>query len=54
MELSQAGKTPLDLPNGEKRSFLGDGDEVIERGRCSREGYAPIGFGEARGRIMPA
>jgi fumarylacetoacetase len=54
MELSQAGKTPLELPNGEKRSFLGDGDEVIERGRCSREGYAPIGFGEARGRIMPA
>ena len=54
MELSQAGKTPLDLPNGEKRSFLGDGDEVIERGRCSREGYASIGFGEARGRIIPA
>jgi fumarylacetoacetase len=54
MELSQAGKTPLELPGGEQRSFLEDGDEVIERGRCAREGYAPIGFGEASGRILPS
>ena len=33
---------------------LGSGDEVIERGRCAREGYATIGFGEASGRILPA
>ncbi|TMH68290.1 MAG: fumarylacetoacetase [Betaproteobacteria bacterium] len=54
MELSLAGKNPLQLANGETRSFLEDGDEVIERGRCVREGYATIGFGEASGRIMPA
>jgi fumarylacetoacetase len=53
MELTQAGKAPLELPGGEKRSFLEDGDEVIQRGRCAREGYAPIGFGEASGRIAP-
>jgi fumarylacetoacetase len=54
MELSQAGKQPFELPSGEKRAFLEDGDEVIERGRCAREGHATIGFGEAAGRIMPA
>jgi fumarylacetoacetase len=54
MELTLAGKNPLQLPSGETRTFLEDGDEVIERGRCAREGYATIGFGEASGRILPA
>jgi fumarylacetoacetase len=54
MELTQAGKNPLELPGGEKRSFLEDGDEVIQRGRCASEGRASIGFGEASGRIVPA
>ena len=54
MELTQGGKNPLQLPGGETRTFVDDGDEIIERGRCSREGYAPIGFGEAAGRIVPA
>jgi fumarylacetoacetase len=54
MELTAGGKVPLSLPGGEVRSFLEDGDEVIERGRCAREGFASIGFGEASGRIMPA
>ena len=53
MELTLGGKQPLDLANGERRAFLEDGDEVIQRGRCVREGYATIGFGEASGRIMP-
>jgi fumarylacetoacetase len=51
MELTQAGKSPLTLASGEKRSFLEDGDEVIQRGICAREGCATIGFGEARGTI---
>ncbi len=51
MELTQGGKNPLALPGGESRAFLQDGDEVIERARCAREGYATIGFGEARGTI---
>jgi fumarylacetoacetase len=54
MELSLAGKNPLQLASGETRSFLEDGDEVIERGRCVRESYATIGFGEASGHILPA
>jgi len=51
MELSMAGKNPVALPNGESRSFLEDGDEVIERARCARDGHAAIGFGEAAGVI---
>src|SRR6185436_1026892 len=51
MELTQAGKSPLQLPSGELRSFLEDGDEVVLRGRCARDGFASIGFGEALGRV---
>jgi fumarylacetoacetase len=54
MELTQAGKSPLRLPNGETRTFLEDGDEAIQRGRCERDGAAAIGFGAAAGRITPA
>ena len=55
LELSSGGKTPLTLPSGETRSFLEDGDEVIERGYCdSPNGARRIGFGEARGAIKAA
>jgi fumarylacetoacetase len=54
LELSQAGKAPIALPTGETRTFLEDGDEVIQRSRCVREGYAAIGFGDAAGTIKPA
>jgi fumarylacetoacetase len=49
MEISHGGKSPLELPGGESRSFLEDGDEVIQRGFC--EGSVRIGFGEAAGVI---
>lgn len=42
------------LPNGERRSFLEDGDEVWFTGRANRDGFVPIGFGECRARIDPA
>lgn len=54
LELSQGGKQPFILPNGETRAFLEDGDTVILRGYCQREGYRRIGFGECRGTILPA
>jgi fumarylacetoacetase len=47
-------RTPIKLPTGEERKFLADGDEVILRGYCEREGYRRIGFGECRGVIEPA
>jgi fumarylacetoacetase len=49
LELSQGGKQPIELPGGETRAFLQDGDEVIQRGRCEAEGAVAIGFGEAAG-----
>ena len=49
LELTWRGTEPLQLPTGEPRRFLEDGDEVIMRGWCEREGYARIGFGECRG-----
>jgi fumarylacetoacetase len=51
IELSQGGKTPLALANGETRSFLENGDEVIMTAHAAREGFRGIGFGECRGRI---
>jgi fumarylacetoacetase len=51
MELTQGGKNPLALADGETRFFVQDGDEVIERGRCDAGGYRRIGFGEAAARI---
>ena len=54
LELSWRGTEPIDLPSGETRRFLEDGDEVIMKGYCEREGFRRIGFGECRGRIIPA
>ena len=51
LELTRGGTEPFALPNGEKRTFLLDGDEVILRARAHREGAAPIGFGECRAAI---
>ena len=45
---------PVELPSGEQRTFLADGDEVMIRGFCERPGYARVGFGECRGVIRPA
>lgn len=52
MELSVGGKSPVDLPSGEKRSFLENGDTLIMRGWCEREGAVRIGLGEVRGTIV--
>ncbi len=53
-EITERGKAPIALPNGEQRAWLADGDEVIFRGRASRDGYVSIGFGECRAVVEPA
>ncbi|MGH7653699.1 MAG: fumarylacetoacetase [Gemmatimonadaceae bacterium] len=54
LELTTRGAEPISLPSGEKRAFLADGDEVIFRGWCERDGAVRIGFGECRGEIRAA
>lgn len=55
LELTWAGKNPLELGGGARRAFLEDGDEVVFRAHCAaREGAPRIGFGECRGKLLPA
>jgi fumarylacetoacetase len=54
LELTSRGKDPVTLPTGEQRKFLEDGDEVILRGFCERDGFRRIGLGSCRGAILPA
>ena len=54
LEMTWRGAEPVQLPTGETRAFLADGDEVIFRGWCERDGAVRIGFGECRGEIRPA
>jgi fumarylacetoacetase len=52
LERTWRGTEPLTLPTGETRRFLEDGDEIIMRGYCERDGAVRIGFGECRGIIV--
>lgn len=54
LELTRGGLQPITLPNGERRTFLEDGDEVTLVGRARTEGYVPIGFGPCIGVVSPA
>ena len=53
LEISRGGKQPIDLPSGETRSFLEDGDEITLRAWCERDGAVRIGLGECAGRVVP-
>ena len=52
LEITQGGKIPLTLPNGEQRIFLEDGDQVTLRGWCATKDAARIGFGECIGTVF--
>ncbi|GER13693.1 fumarylacetoacetase [Variovorax boronicumulans] len=52
MELTLGGKQPITLPNGEKRTFLEDGDTLVMRGWCERDGAVRIGLGEVTGTVV--
>ncbi|MEP7012551.1 MAG: fumarylacetoacetase [Acidobacteriota bacterium] len=51
LERTWRGKEPLEMPSGEKRAFLEASDEVSFTGRCERDGFVSIGFGECSGRV---
>ncbi|MET3180222.1 UNVERIFIED_ORG: fumarylacetoacetase [Variovorax guangxiensis] len=52
IELTLGGKQPITLPNGEKRTFLEDGDTLVIRGYCERAGAVRIGLGEVSGTVV--
>jgi fumarylacetoacetase len=54
LELSGGGQHPVPISEGEKRTFLEDGDAVTFRAWCEKPGYARIGFGEVTGQVLPA
>jgi len=53
LELTSGGKQAITLPNGERRTFLEDGDTLTLRGYCEREGAVRIGLGEVSGTVLP-
>lgn len=53
LELAWRGERPIELPNGDLRRFLEDGDRLTLTGWCQGDGYS-VGFGEATGRLLPA
>ncbi len=54
LELTEGGKKPIALSNGEQRTFLLDGDAITLRGRCERSGFRRIGFGDCTATVLPA
>ncbi len=54
IELTQGGKNPVQLPSGETRTYLEDGDAIVIRGWCEKPGAARIGFGACWGTVLPA
>ena len=54
IELTTGGQNPVQLPGGETRTWLQDGDTVILRGWCEKPGAVRIGFGECVGTVLPA
>lgn len=53
LELTWRGSKPVKLSDGSERKFVQDGDTIILRGWCEKNGVR-IGFGEAAGKILPA
>ncbi len=53
LELSDGGKSPINLSSGETRTFLMDGDTVMLQAHTEAAGFVSIGFGACVGMILP-
>jgi fumarylacetoacetase len=53
LEIAWQGTKPLKMKDGSERKSILDGDSVIMRGYCERNGIR-IGFGEVRTKVLPA
>jgi fumarylacetoacetase len=54
LEITRGGAEPIQLPSGEQRTFLEDGDEIRLRAWCQHSGAVRIGFGDCTGTVMPS
>ena len=53
LEIAWNATKPVTLEGGETRSFIEDGDTVIMKGYSEKDGVR-VGFGEVRGKVLPA
>ena len=53
LELTWRGQNPLKLSDGTERKFIEDHDTIIMRGFSEKDGIR-VGFGEVRGKVLPA
>lgn len=53
LELTWNGQKPIELGNGESRTFIQDGDSIIMKAFASND-QVRIGFGICEGKILPA
>lgn len=53
LELTWRGSKPITLNDGSERKFLQDGDTLVMKAFC-KKGNVRIGFGEVRGKVLPA
>lgn len=53
LEIAWNATKPVTLKGGETRTFIEDGDTVIMKGYSEKDGLR-VGFGEVRGKVLPA
>lgn len=52
LEITWRGTKPVKMKNGTERKFIDDGDTVIIKGYCEKDGVR-IGFGESASEVLP-
>jgi len=53
LEISWKGTKPVAMPDGTERKFIQDGDSVIMKAFCEKNGKR-VGFGEVKTKVLPA
>jgi fumarylacetoacetase len=54
LEITANGSEPIQLANGETRTFIEDGDTIIISGFCAKAGLPRIGFGSLSNTVLNA
>ena len=53
LEITWSGKNPVQMLDGTERKFIQDGDTVLFKGWCEKDGIR-VGFGELSTLVLPA